>query len=365
MIRYFRNKSLLFSSSILISSLLLIIALTMNLINYASSRQAYFEQINQLGQSLRGQVEANGDVVSSAIRQLETKQAEDWALDKLKRQLDAMAEDSAIENAFLLLPDVKVRDGRNYMDVIQTNQALQDAGILPGVRYSLPDVFKPLFDVPLTHEGMVTPTYDDDLGTWISYLAPIQDDEGRIVAMIGFDYAYDQVQLDQLVILLCSLGIGLLLSAVAIAIIITLVGMALRPLRLLTELAKEAANGKLTATPPVPSKNEIGQLTASFNDMIDGLRQLVTSMQDASDNVMRASFDLLASAGQTADASQAIADSIQAMTGDKRMPTDPTMQTIAYLSEQQLSSMRRVSLLSQQLRDLASKLDRVIRRFHL
>jgi len=71
-----------------------------------------------------------------------------------------------------------------------------------------------------------------------------------------------------------AFGIGLLISMAWFTI-----WQALQPIRSLTETATAIADGDLTRLAPVTSKDEIGLLASTFNDMTNQLRDLITSLE--------------------------------------------------------------------------------------
>jgi class 3 adenylate cyclase len=118
-----------------------------------------------------------------------------------------------------------------------------------------------------------TRTYHNRNGMWITAFAPILDSQGRAVAALKVDYAVD-IYLDRLrelqrSILLASLGggLGALIAGVLFARYLT------RPISALTAGVARVAEGDLSQSLPVRSRDELGRLTRAFNGMLDGLRQ--------------------------------------------------------------------------------------------
>jgi class 3 adenylate cyclase len=145
---------------------------------------------------------------------------------------------------------------------------------LPGESYPLvPALIEPLGrsfrDGVATH----TSVYRNQSGTWITAFAPVRDRSGRIIAVLDVDYRVD-VYLQRLaglrnLVLAASLAgaVGALVLGVILARRVT------RPISELTRGVARVAGGDLSQALPVRSRDEVGQLTAAFNDMLDGLRQ--------------------------------------------------------------------------------------------
>ncbi|AFH64415.1 methyl-accepting chemotaxis protein [Paenibacillus caseinilyticus] len=101
-----------------------------------------------------------------------------------------------------------------------------------------------------------------------------------------------------------------------------------RPLRSIQELMAQAENGDLTVQGTYHSKDEIGQLTGSFNTMVRGLRELVTKISDQAMTLSASSEELTASSEQTVRASEHIASA----TGEMAAGFDTQVRTVAAAS---------------------------------
>ncbi|HYA02173.1 MAG TPA: adenylate/guanylate cyclase domain-containing protein, partial [Syntrophobacteria bacterium] len=145
---------------------------------------------------------------------------------------------------------------------------------LPGERYDLvPSLLEPLGQA--FREGVATHTgvYSNEHGTWITAFAPIKNPSGRVRAVLDVDYRVD-VYLARLAGLRHTvLGISLVSGLVAIMAGVVLARRVTGPLSALTRGVTRVAEGDLSQTLPVPSRDEVGLLTSAFNDMLEGLRQ--------------------------------------------------------------------------------------------
>ncbi|MCY8027793.1 methyl-accepting chemotaxis protein [Bacillus sonorensis] len=83
------------------------------------------------------------------------------------------------------------------------------------------------------------------------------------------------------------------------------------PLKELVSSAKSISGGDLTQNINVRSKNEIGQLGTSFNEMAESLRSLISVIQSSVENVASSSEQLTASADQTSQATEHITMAIE------------------------------------------------------
>ncbi|ANF96267.1 methyl-accepting chemotaxis protein [Paenibacillus bovis] len=86
-----------------------------------------------------------------------------------------------------------------------------------------------------------------------------------------------------------------------------------RPIMQLVQVTRAVAEGDLTSTWTIRSKNEVGALSDALAEMTGNLRNIVSHLKDTSLHLASSSEELTASAGETSYASQHIAESIQEM----------------------------------------------------
>jgi len=146
---------------------------------------------------------------------------------------------------------------------------------LPGEPYPLvPALLEPLGRA--FREGVATHTgvYRNQSGTWITAFAPVRDADGRVFAVLDVDYRVN-VYLDRLAndVRRPILGTSLAGGVVALALGILLARRVTGPVSALTRGVARVAAGDLSQALPVRSRDEVGQLTHAFNEMLDGLRQ--------------------------------------------------------------------------------------------
>jgi class 3 adenylate cyclase len=145
---------------------------------------------------------------------------------------------------------------------------------LPGEVYDLVPELIPTFELAFD-QGIASRTriYENQHGTWITALAPIKDREGKTLAVLDVDYRID-VYLARLARLRnLILGISVLGGLVALLLGILLSRRVTGPVRALSLGVARVAGGDLSQALPVRSQDEVGQLTAGFNAMLEGLRQ--------------------------------------------------------------------------------------------
>ncbi len=122
--------------------------------------------------------------------------------------------------------------------------------------------------------------------------------------------------------------ISVILSIFAIIFFITLatwiVRLIVNPVKELQANMLKAGEGDLTVQGTYSSKDEIGQLTRSFNSMINNINNTVTKVTETANHVAAASEELNVNAAETTKATELVAN---------------TMETIAQGSMEQLNNV--------------------------
>ena len=109
--------------------------------------------------------------------------------------------------------------------------------------------------------------YEDQYGHWISAYAPIFDSKGEVVGILEADYKLNkflsEVNDKFFKILLIAGGIFLL----GIFVMTVITRQIARPIKLLTEAVEKVRGGEYNLQLKIDTKDEIGDLEKSFNEM--------------------------------------------------------------------------------------------------
>ncbi|MCH6269401.1 methyl-accepting chemotaxis protein [Neobacillus citreus] len=127
---------------------------------------------------------------------------------------------------------------------------------------------------------------------------------------IGMDYKTGELfksaqKLSNLILLISSI-------AVIIGIIITyiLARTIAKPIMLLNKQVQQVANGDLTVSVKINSKDEIGQLTFHFNEMVNNIRTLITSVEKSIMSVNDSAAQLTSISEETIASSEEVSRAI-------------------------------------------------------
>lgn len=130
-----------------------------------------------------------------------------------------------------------------------------------------------------------------------------------------------------------TFSIIILAAIISIIIGIFITIIIVRPTKEIMKLLSKAEKGDLTVKGTYESKDEMGALTQSFNSMISGVYQTISSVNDASAQLAAASEELTASAEQATAATEHVASQIQQVASSAEDSTIKLEQNSTSLSE--------------------------------
>ncbi|MEK0317529.1 methyl-accepting chemotaxis protein [Cohnella sp. 56] len=348
------RKSLVLTSSLVLSVLFIILIGMMSWMQYHTQKNDAYESFHTIGDRLTAQAAANTSLlapVAAAFEKGGTPDAESQAI--LRRLLNAMTDGDMLINGYYFSAfSTEAKEGTQVIN-LQVNQQLEDSGNRMGSNYVLKGDFKRAYRDALAGRSSLSKPYTDNVGTWISYLGPVKDENGKIIAVLGLDYDYGKVIKKMNAILIKTIWIGIVATGLAILLLVLLVRYSLRPLQRLAVTAQQAASGDLTVQVPIRTKNEIGQAAESFNSMVRSLRELTSSIQRTAGEVSSASVALKDTSAQTAVATGEITESIQTVASGAESQLTSSQECQRAMSEIAIG-ISRIAESSSTVSDLAS-----------
>lgn len=335
------KRSLVFRCSIILSVLFIIVVGTSNLLSYISQKNEVYSEFLTVGDKLQAQARANAVVIEPIAQALKEGQAlPESQMEILKRLLNAMSDDEYLANAYYVGAHSTELEGNKEFKLLQVSESLEAFGLTGGGSYIPNEQFIAAYEIALTGKSQLSDSYNDDYGTWISYLAPIMNSSGDTIAVIGLDFDYGKVAKQMNLLLWKNIVIALLISIIAISLVVLFLRYSLKPLRVLAVRAKEAASGDLTVQVNVNNENEIGQAAEAFNEMIASLRQLTIHIAQTSTEVSQSSVSLKEMAGQTESATNEISTAIQGVASGAETQLISSQESQRAMSEMAIGIQR-------------------------
>lgn len=307
-----KSRSLIFTSSLFLSVLIIIVIGLMITLSIRDQRETYFHQFNEYGNVFKSLTQQNEPLVAEATKAiLEKEPLEGEPFEELPHILNSMTSNSMVTAVYLLTPDIVKKDGNDYLYNSEYGRDPAEPTDVLGTLYKVDSEFLKGYNDAMSNGSALTDVYTDEGGTFISYLAPINNENGKPVALFGVDFDYGVVQKELQRILWTNIAVGIISVLLLIGLIVFILRKMLRPLAHLAEMSEHASKGDLTIEIPVLNHNEIGKAADSFNQMISGLRVLTRNIQNSSNEVAVSSAQLQESAAQTEAATEEITDAIQ------------------------------------------------------
>ena len=151
--------------------------------------------------------------------------------------------------------------------------------------------------------------------------------------------------------------------SIIVAILLTLIVSTrlTRPIKQLIGAMKRIEGGDLTAKAEVTSKDEIGDLTHSFNAMVEHLTTIVRRVQDASQTLKSASSSITVQAAGVAETSNEIAIAVEEIALGTNQQSDGLMNGSGS-TEQLASSIQHVAVSAQTIQSSAERTEELGKR---
>lgn len=186
-------------------------------------------------------------------------------------------------------------------------------GLEPGTLYEQPDVVVEALSVlKETEAPQFTEIYEDDYGTWLTFMYPIFNAQNELIAYYAIDVDASSVGEGQTGLLKWTSIILTILLLIAILVQYLVVKAQLKPLNYLLEGINKASNGQLVANLP-EGKDELGTVNARFNEMITNLSRMVNGVTESAVVVKEDSEQLERAFSSTYESSEKITDAVNHM----------------------------------------------------
>lgn len=295
----------------IISIILVIIVLV--ILSYNQQRTLYYSQLKSDLVLIQKPLEQQASTLEQTLMRLKTDSNADlnqiWYRE-VQQKLDMFSGTGLIANTYLLSPEASDKDGKSSLTLLMANQALYKTGQKPYTSYEMSETFKQAVDKAKKSGFGRTSVYTDKAGKWISVIAPVKNESGKMIALVGLDFDYNTIFSDLKGRLGSALVIGLVVALFATVLLTLLIYWLLRPIGQLTRITQKVASGDLTETPNIKRKDEIGQLSSYFGLMIENIREMIQHIHHSSEEMARTSQAVEMGSRQTSEASQAITRSI-------------------------------------------------------
>ncbi|WP_282067446.1 methyl-accepting chemotaxis protein [Bacillus pumilus] len=219
---------------------------------------------------------------------------------EVKKKFQELQEDHTLENLYVL----SNKGGKERIIILtgEENDFDQD--------YAFSDEMKQA----LSEDKMIkSDIYKDTFGTHKSVFLPIKDSGGELTGILGIDLDASVVPetTKKLTIYITVASAIVLIGGLFFSFIM---GRRIaKPARSLMESANRIADGDLTGMVEVESKDEIGQLAASFQKMQGRIKELIAKISNSSSEVSKMSSQLRTVTNESSQSAQQVSEAMTNM----------------------------------------------------
>jgi two-component system, sporulation sensor kinase B len=248
---------------------------------------SFYLQSKQLKNKMEDRVEGVAGLWSSTLAPDDIKQSAEFrdvndpATIRLVKRLTMVSDKStSFLGAYLILPD---EYPGNKVYVLAASDIYKDYSFNSMMYYDAGEEFLSAYREARDNKAIsITDVFDDQYGTWISSFAPIIDEKGEVVAILGIDSKASVIRENQAEILFI-----LLLEMAFLLVGVYLVlnwgfKKVLKPVNDLFYGIKEISSGNFSVRLPVHDQSELSLLSDRFNEMASQLSQLFERVSAAS-----------------------------------------------------------------------------------
>ncbi|MBU1864038.1 MAG: HD domain-containing protein [Candidatus Omnitrophica bacterium] len=164
----------------------------------------------------------------------------------------------------------KSKDGQQLFFVVDSAH-IEELFSYPGDRYDSIneiDVMR-AFESPQVNKKLLK----DRWGSYLSGYAPIGDSSGNTIAVLGLDMSGETIEAARHTVQQSSVAIFILCIILSIVLGYILAVHLMNPITVLVEGTKNIARGNFNYKVAVKTKDELGKLAESFNQMSDALKE--------------------------------------------------------------------------------------------
>jgi methyl-accepting chemotaxis protein len=327
--------------ALILFCVIIILSLCNAALTYKSLRDQHYSSIYSIHETNELTIQLIHASIKGAI-EAEKSGADlkkDVNVSTLSSILNSMTKKEIVENAVILYPTVETIEGKESLRVVNTNSTL--AEVLPPMStYEFSDVFKKGLEELKQSPLVLTDTYTDDNGTFVTSLSKIVDPEGKVIAIFGLDFKYSDIQDLLKKELIESFIIAFVLSTLFSLFIWFIITKQLAPLKELLTATNRAAKGDFSFQLKVTKSDEFSRLTDNFNTMLVNVSGLLKDISVSTGEVVASSQEMGDGANQSLASAQSIAESIQEIAASSEVQSQSTDEAKKAINEMAIGVQR-------------------------
>ncbi|AVX09952.1 ATP-binding protein [Priestia aryabhattai] len=158
--------------------------------------------------------------------------------------------------------------------IVTANKKIKQSLEPSMVYYGGEEFYKSFKQAEQEKKNIVTSTYKDEFGTWITVLSPITNSSGKVVAMLGVDIDASAIYIYQKRLIVALIVAFTILFTFIIVIQDWGLRRLMSPLGELIEGIQAVSQGKFDVKLTHENDSELGNVHTRFNEMTERLQQL-------------------------------------------------------------------------------------------
>jgi two-component system, sporulation sensor kinase B len=290
------NMKLTLKNIPLFNKILLFSFMITTIVVISTIGSSFYLQSKQLKTQMADRVKGVAGLWTSTLSADDIKKAaefrdlDDPSSERLVMLLSRVNERNAsFLGSYLVLPDIYKG---NKVFILAASDSYVEYSFNSLMYYEAGDEFLSAFEEAKENKVITsTDVYKDQYGDWISSFAPIVDEEGKIVAILGVDAEASIIKRNQSEILFILL---LELAAILIGVYLILnwgLKKVLKPVNDLFFGIQEISSGNFGVRLPVHDQSDLGLLSDRFNEMANQLSQLFERVSAAAKQFGQSSME--------------------------------------------------------------------------
>ncbi len=341
------RSSLKIKMLMVFSILLVISCLLISFFIYRSSLELVKKTVGQQNVNMIDQ--AISKIDSNGYQKLEIGGKKDDYYYELQKELSTVKELHKVSSLYTM---TRIQNGEGYDYYYMIDSVPNDDETI-GNQEDSPDSYPKMKQVFETGQIQFQLSNDSQYGAVLAIYAPIKNDAGEVVGLLGADLDATEVYADMNANQMKIILITLIVLIVGICIVYFFTDYLMKPIRNLTSQVKQVGNGDLTIKIETDRKDEIGALTNAFQQMVLDLQKIIIGINSSSKQLIDTTNGVARSSEQANEAISHISASIQEVSAGAHAQYKSSEESSATL-EQMSEGIQQIAEASSNVSQLSS-----------
>ncbi|MFJ8520215.1 methyl-accepting chemotaxis protein [Lysinibacillus xylanilyticus] len=299
------RSSLKIKMLMVFSILLVISCLLISFFIYHSSLELVKETVGKQNLNMIDQAMSKIDV--KGYQEIEIGAEKDDYYYELQKELSSVKDLHKVSSLYTM---TRIKNGEGYDYYYMIDSVPNDNSTI-GVKEETPDSYPKIKQAFETGQTQFQLSNDSQYGGVLAIYAPIKNDAGEVIGLVGADLDATEVYADMNANQMKIILITLIILIVGICIVYFFTDYLTKPIRKLTSQVRQVGNGDLTVKIETDRKDEIGVLTNAFQQMVLDLQNVIIGINSSSKQLIDTTNGVAKSSEKATEAISHISASIQ------------------------------------------------------